>query len=76
MDLALLAHLYQALVPLVDSGSKGGGFIGTASTTTSNSDRSRWQRLLLESPKRVASETSVKHLPHHTMGGQQAPGDQ
>jgi len=37
MDLALLAHLCQALVPLVDSGSKGGDFIGTASTTSSSS---------------------------------------
>jgi len=36
MDLALLAHLYQVLVPLVDSSSKRGGFIGTTSTTTSS----------------------------------------
>ena len=42
MDLALqgLAHLYQALVPLVNSSSKGGGFIGTASTTTNSSSNS------------------------------------
>jgi len=37
MDLALLAHLCLALVPLVDSGSNEGGFIGTASITTSSS---------------------------------------
>ena len=37
MDLALLTHLCQDLVPLVDSGSKGGGFIGTASSSTSSS---------------------------------------
>jgi len=36
MDLTLLAHLCQALVPLVDSDSKGGGFVGTASTTNSS----------------------------------------
>jgi len=35
MDLALLTHLCQALVPLVDSGSKGRGFIGTASSSRS-----------------------------------------
>ena len=33
MDLALLTHLYQVLVPLVDSGSKGGDFFGTASSS-------------------------------------------
>ena len=39
MDLALLAHLYQTLVSMVDSGSKGGDFIDTTSTN-SNSIRS------------------------------------
>jgi len=38
MDLALYTHLYQALVPLVDSGSKGGGFIGTTSSSRSRSN--------------------------------------
>jgi len=38
-----------------------------------NSDRRRWQRLLSESLTRVASETNVKHLPHHARGGSKRP---
>ena len=38
MDLALLTHLCQVLVPLVDSGSKGGGFFDTVSRSRSTSN--------------------------------------
>jgi len=71
MDLALLTHLFQALVPLVDSGSKGGGFFGTSSSrrNRNNSDSTTNSTCLLRTQnnqdnlmRSKAQQTARLHL--------------
>ena len=65
MDLALLVHLCQALVPLVDSGSKGGDFIGTASSSSSSSSSTTTSACLLRTQRNQESLMRSK-LPGYT----------
>jgi len=61
----ILVHLCQTLVPLVDSGSKGGGFIGTASSSSSSSSSTTSSACLLRMQRNQESLMRSK-LPGYT----------
>jgi len=66
MDLTLLAHLWQVLVPLVDSGSKGGDLIGTTSTTTTTTSSSTARSACLLRTQSNQEDLMRRKLPGYT----------